>query len=164
LHPTKAVLSRRGVRLTCRSQNMKRSWEAVGVERILRRVADDPKTSEARQDRPGECLGDDTWACADGLRQREVVLRVGSILLLGCEFRLSDRRHKTPVPTHRAPLESHPTEADRLERGPWDPQRGEQMAASATDDELAADWVAPCSHRDGFCQHTADEQESAPTP
>src|SRR5262245_8275239 len=80
------------------------------------------------------------------------------------ELGFLDRRHDRPVVPDRAALESPPAEAKRLEGHAGNPERPEQVALAAADDQVAAERVAAQPHRKRLHEERGgDDQRAAAT-
>src|ERR1700756_269912 len=70
------------------------------------------------------------------------------LLLLGAQLRNLRESDQGPVLAHWATLNPPRTQSQRLQRSPWDPGRGEEVAAMATDDRLEPDQLAAAAEQE----------------
>jgi hypothetical protein len=81
-------------------------------------------------------------------RDADVPVPVGRPPLALAELGFLDRCHDRPVVSDRAALDPPPPEAKRLQGHTGNPERPEQVALPAANDEVAAERVAAQPHRE----------------
>ena len=79
-------------------------------------------------------------------------LRVGKI-------RVPHRGDNGPVLAYRAPLNPRPTEPDRLQRCPGYPDRREEVALSAPNNDIAAHFVAETASDQGSNRESRNDED-----
>src|SRR5262245_54548405 len=87
----------------------------------------------------------------------------GSPIALG-QVALSHRRDDRPMSAHRTTLEPPPAETKRLERDSRNPDRREEVAPSAADDQIGAKSIALPSGDDGAGDVEPGNGEGKPAP